>query len=90
MVFAPTMVKALILNIFPTPMMPMCRTWAPHLLLISSLALPTLTNKFEESYVYNKSSFFFLGVLGTLRMTIHSAISCDVINPGVSMSELTS
>jgi hypothetical protein len=89
MVFAPTMVKALILNIFLTPMMPMCRTWAPHLLLISSLASPTLTNKFEESYVYNKSSFF-LGVLGTLRMTIHSAISCNVINPSVSMSELTS
>jgi hypothetical protein len=58
MVFAPTMVKALILNIFPTPMMPMCRTWAPHLLLISLLALLTPTNKFGVSYVYNRAPFF--------------------------------
>jgi hypothetical protein len=58
MVFAPTTVKALILNIFLTLMILMCRTWAPHLLLISSLALPTPTNKFGVSYVYNRAPFF--------------------------------
>jgi hypothetical protein len=40
--------------------------------------------------MYITNRLFFLGVLGTLRMTIHSAISRDVVDPGVSMSELTS
>jgi hypothetical protein len=57
MVFVLTTVRVLILNIFPTLMMSMCRTWVRSLLSISLLALPTLTSEFGTSRVCDKLSF---------------------------------
>jgi hypothetical protein len=83
MVFAPTMVKASMLNIFPTLMMLMCRTWAPSLLLTSLLALPTLTS---EDFMYITSRLSIRAVLEIIQTL--STASSVVINPYVSKWQL--
>jgi hypothetical protein len=72
------------LNIFPTPMMLMCRTWVPSLLLISLLASPTLTNNFGE-LVYITSRLPFWSII-KYADDIYSAVNCDAIDPGACLA----
>ena len=77
MAFAPTMVKASMLNIFPTLMMLMCRTWERSLLLISLLALPILINEFEDYMYVSFSRVSVQDAAASMQMT--SMVSSVVI-----------
>jgi hypothetical protein len=69
MVFAPITGRVLMLNIFLTLMMLMCRIWVRSLLLINLLGLPILTNEFEDYMYTSFNRLSFQGAAASMQLT---------------------